>query len=368
MILNILDFGATGKNKLLDTIGIQRALNIGKKKNVTVYIPEGTYHIAKALKIYEGTTLILDAEAELLRVGRDALLKNGSSRKKYYQYDGNSHIKIEGGTFNMNGVYYPYNNTAMCIGHAQDIELSHITFKNIVGGHGVDACGLDGVHIHDCNFLGFHDVNGDRWFSEAIQLDMFVEGAFPKFGVNDGTITKNVVIENCYFGNSFEGQMQSWNRAIGSHASRYNYFYENIVIQNNIFDSTQDYALTPLKGKDIFIHNNLFLNCSGGIRYLGVYKGQDMQTLEGTFEGKQGGEAFYVMHNQFLNISEKDALHIRSHKDAPHKSVYIIGNEFWGDKQANQMTAINELTIVENRQLSHINQRDVSQLILDELE
>ncbi len=32
MILNILDFGATGKNKLLDTIGIQRALNIGKKR------------------------------------------------------------------------------------------------------------------------------------------------------------------------------------------------------------------------------------------------------------------------------------------------------------------------------------------------
>ena len=29
MILNILDFGATGKNKLRDTIGIQRALNKG---------------------------------------------------------------------------------------------------------------------------------------------------------------------------------------------------------------------------------------------------------------------------------------------------------------------------------------------------
>ena len=43
-------------------------------------------------------------------------------------------------------------------------------------------------------------------------------GAFPKFGTTDGTITKNVVIENCYFGNSDHPKMKAWNRAIGSHA------------------------------------------------------------------------------------------------------------------------------------------------------
>ncbi|PWZ94634.1 hypothetical protein DD924_17025, partial [Staphylococcus pseudintermedius] len=30
--------------------------------------------------------------------------------------------KIQGGIWNMNGVLYPYNNTAMCLGHAQEIE------------------------------------------------------------------------------------------------------------------------------------------------------------------------------------------------------------------------------------------------------
>ena len=41
-------------------------------------------------------------------------------------------------------------------------------------------------------------VSRHRWrsfISEAVQLDIQVPGAFPKFGTTDGTITKNVVIE-----------------------------------------------------------------------------------------------------------------------------------------------------------------------------
>ena len=40
--------------------------------------------------------------------------------------------------------------------------------------------------------------------------------------------------------------MKAWNRAIGSHASRYNCYYENIHINQNIFDNLNEYALTPL--------------------------------------------------------------------------------------------------------------------------
>ncbi len=43
--------------------------------------------------------------------------------------------------------------------------------------------------------------------------------------------------------------MGSWNRAIGSHASRHNRYYENIHIRNNIFEDIQGYALTPLSIK-----------------------------------------------------------------------------------------------------------------------
>ena len=151
----------------------------------------------------------------------------------------------------MNGGEYPYN-TAMCMGHAEDIQILGVTFKNIVGGmHSTHVESM--VYISECDFKGFLDIDGDRSFSEAVQLDIQVPGAFPKFGTTDGTITKNVVIEKCYFGRSDHPKMKAWNRAIGSHASRYNCYYENIHINQNIFDNLNEYALTPLKSKDTFI-------------------------------------------------------------------------------------------------------------------
>ena len=68
--------------------------------------------------------------------------------------------------------------------------------------------------------------------------------------------------------------MKAWNRAIGSHASRYDRFYDNIHIRNNIFDQLNEFALTPLKSKNTFIINNEFRMCNGGIRFLGVKDGK----------------------------------------------------------------------------------------------
>ncbi|AVQ33430.1 pectate lyase [Staphylococcus muscae] len=360
MAINVIKFGATTQNRWRDTIGIQRALNQAKKGPITVYIPPGTYHIMKALKIYKGTTLILDEGATLLRKGRDTLLKNGSSLRRYHGYEGHGYIRIHGGTFDMNGNEYPYNNTAMCLGHAREVEVEGVTVKNVVGGHGIDACGLDGVYIHNCQFLGFYDVKGDRSFSEAIQLDLFVKGAFPKFGRNDGTITKHVMIENCYFGNSHEGNMHAWNRAIGSHASRVDHFYETVVIENNVFDGMRDYALTPLKGKSTFIHNNVFHRCVGGIRYLGVHQGKNAWTLDGKTQVKQGGEGFFVLQNTFIDIGPKDTMHIRSHKVAPHTDIEILDNTYAGNCAPVTLTAIQNITLKTDKNMPKIKEKQIA--------
>lgn len=75
MLINAADFGLKGESKYKDTKAIQKALNYAKHGEHTVFIPKGTYHIRKALVIYDSTTLLLDDEAVLLRVGKDALLK-----------------------------------------------------------------------------------------------------------------------------------------------------------------------------------------------------------------------------------------------------------------------------------------------------
>lgn len=345
MLINAQDYGLTGYNKRKDTKAIQKALNKAKHGEHTVYIPSGTYHIGKALIIYDSTTLLLEEDTTLLRCSKDALLKNGRQFGFYHGYQGNSHIYIKGGTFDMNGVDYPYNNTAMSIGHAEDIQLIGVTVLNVVGGHALDACGIDGLYIRDCVFKGFRDIDGDRSFSEAIQLDIQVPGAFPKFGTTDGTITKNVVIENCYFGAADHPDMKAWNRAIGSHASRHNKFYDNVAIRNNTFDGLNEYALTPLKSKNMIISQNEFRNCNGGIRFLGVKDDKNAaDPLTGHVQVSQGGENLSVIGNHFSGKMTRDAIHIRSYNNAKHKQVFIAGNTFDDASQMIHLEDISELT------------------------
>lgn len=360
MIINASGFGLKGESKYKDTRAIQKALNYAKKDGAhTVFIPNGTYYIRKALVIYDSTTLLLDEGAKLVRKGKDALLKNGRRFGLYHGYQGNSHINIKGGIFDMNGGECPHNNTAMSIGHAEDIQIIGVTFKNIVGGHGLDACGLNGLHVANCSFEGFLDVDGDRSFSEAIQLDIQVPGAFPKFGAIDGTITKNVVIENCYFGDSDNPKMKAWNRAIGSHASRYNRFYDNIHIRNNEFDSLNEYALTPLKSKNTFISNNQFRNCNGGIRFLGVKDGKNAaDPLTGEVKGTQAGCNFNVIGNTFSGIMKRDAIHIRSYNHVQHQNVFIAGNHFDDASQTIHLEGIIDLTL--NQEESEIKIKKVN--------
>lgn len=346
MYINIKDYGAVGHHKYKDTKAIQRALNQGKRQQTTIYIPKGTYYMRKPLIIYGHTTLLLDDEAVILRQHKGTLLKNGHRFGFYKGYNGHGHIHIKGGAFDMNGIEYPFNNTAMCMGHAEDIQLLGVTIRNVVSGHAIDACGIDGLHIKDCSFEGFVDYAGKRFFSEAIQLDIQVPGAFPKFGTTDGTITKNVIIEQCYFGPSKLKGMRSWNRAIGSHASRHNMFYDNIHINNNTFEGMQDYTLTPLKSINTFISNNQFINCVGGIRYLAVRDGENAaDILTGQDQGSQAGMNMNIIGNQFIGPMDKDAIHIRSYNNVKHQQIFIAGNTFNDASQTIHLEDIKDLTL-----------------------
>src|SRR5699024_4435570 len=319
--INVANYGAKGKSGVLDTLGIQLALFEARKGPVTVYIPKGEYHILYELVIYRNTNLILHDDATLIRKSPSAMLKNGHSFKKYYGYEGHGNINIIGGTFDAYGHTNNTNNTIMSIGHAKNIQIHDVTFKNVVGGHAIDACGLDGFYVTNSHFLGFRDNSSTRSFSEAIQIDIQTEGAFPKFGATDGTVTKNVIIENCYFGNSGDMNMSAWNRAIGSHASMYDCFYENIHIQNNRFDGLGDYAVTMLKSKETTITNNYFVNCEGGIRYLAVPTGKYSMDINKVDKGAQSGSTLLIGNNKFENIKSKQSILIKSYEKAINKDI-----------------------------------------------
>ena len=362
-IINVANYGAKGKSGVLDTLGIQLALFEARKGPVTVYIPKGEYHILYELVIYRNTNLILHDDATLIRKSPSAMLKNGHSFKKYYGYEGHGNINIIGGTFDAYGHTNNTNNTIMSIGHANNIQIHDVTFKNVVGGHAIDACGLDGFYVTNSHFLGFRDDSGTRSFSEAIQIDIQTEGAFPKFGATDGTVTKNVIIENCYFGNSGDMNMSAWNRAIGSHASMYDCFYENIHIQNNRFDGLGDYAVTMLKSKETTITNNYFVNCEGGIRYLAVPTGKYSMDINKVDKGAQSGSTLLIGNNKFENIKSKQSILIKSYEKAINKDIYIYDNKFI-DKISDKIQFINasDIYLSNNFNLSQIKQKNVERL------
>lgn len=362
-IINVANYGAKGKSGVLDTLGIQLALFEARKGPVTVYIPKGEYHILYELVIYRNTNLILHDDATIIRKSPSAMLKNGHSFKKYYGYEGHGNINIIGGTFDAYGHTNNTNNTIMSIGHAKNIQIHDVTFKNVVGGHAIDACGLDGFYVTNSHFLGFRDDSGTRSFSEAIQIDIQTEGAFPKFGATDGTVTKNVIIENCYFGNSGDMNMSAWNRAIGSHASMYDCFYENIHIQNNRFDGLGDYAVTMLKSKETTITNNYFVNCEGGIRYLAVPTGKYSMDINKVDKGAQSGSTLLIGNNKFENIKSKQSILIKSYEKAINKDIYIYDNKFI-DKISDKIQFINasDIYLSNNFNLSQIKQKNVERL------
>lgn len=362
-IINVANYGAKGKSGVLDTLGIQLALFEARKGPVTVYIPKGEYHILYELVIYRNTNLILHDDATIIRKSPSAMLKNGHSFKKYYGYEGHGNINIIGGTFDAYGHTNNTNNTIMSIGHAKNIQIHDVTFKNVVGGHAIDACGLDGFYVTNSHFLGFRDDSGTRSFSEAIQIDIQTEGAFPKFGATDGTVTKNVIIENCYFGNSGDMNMSAWNRAIGSHASMYDCFYENIHIQNNRFDGLGDYAVTMLKSKETTITNNYFVNCEGSIRYLAVPTGKYSMDINKVDKGAQSGSTLLIGNNKFENIKSKQSILIKSYEKAINKDIYIYDNKFI-DKISDKIQFINasDIYLYNNFNLSQIKQKNVERL------
>lgn len=363
--ITVKQYGARGCNPLLDTIGFQRALNQAKKGPTEIYVSEGTYYIAKELVIYSHTTLILHKDAVIRRMSNGALLKNGK-KPGYHGYEGQGHITVKGGTFDQFGHILNFNNTIMSLGHAREIKLEDVTFKNVVGGHAIDACGLDGFHVKDCRFLGFRDDSSRRQFSEAIQIDLQLKDSFPKFGYYDGTPTKNVIIEGCYFGDSGAPHMRSWNRAIGSHASRYDIYYENIFIENNIFVGMSDYAVTLLKAKMVSVSGNQFIDCEGGIRYLAVNKGKYSTTIDGVDKGVQGGKEVIIRNNDFRSIRKEDVILIKGYAGVRNEKIYIFDNVF-NDKEtcAINLKEAADVYCRSNQNLHTIHQSHVQGLYSD---
>jgi polygalacturonase len=84
----------------------------------------------------------------------------------------------------------------MC--HADNVTIKNITVRN-ASGHCHEFAGCKNILVENCRYEGLVP-SGTLNYLECIQPDLMQEASFHYGGKYDGTMTKNVVIRNCYFG------------------------------------------------------------------------------------------------------------------------------------------------------------------------
>lgn len=277
----------------------------------TIILPYGEYLIDKQLTIYRNTT-ILGYGAKIIRHGDNrSWMTNLPDGELPYKYEGEGNIKICGLTFDGNSELTT-NMNGVLLAHGENIVFEDCLFKNVSGTHAIDLSGCKDVLIKHCSFKGQRDaVEGNK---EAIQVSIASKaGIGEQYSSSfDSTPSKNIVVENCYFGPSEE--FGSWATAIGDHFSVYDKWVSNVRISNNFIEGTTDYALRVYKFKNTTLSGNIINNCNGGVfatptpgGYLSSINAEGVQTGEA-----QSGEDLKLINNTITNI-QTNGIHVSAY-------------------------------------------------------
>jgi parallel beta-helix repeat protein len=263
-VFSVLDYGAVGNGVADDLAAFEAALTAAYDAGGgVVWVPGGrTYGISNYMHILSNTT-IMAYGATIKGIANRGLAKlYKESDTTLTGYNGHSRIQIYGGIWDVNASDGSSGTVtavvdAFLMGHNRNVIFRDIIVRNVSGAHAIDVTACQGVQVLGCRFEGFKDNTPDQssGFREAIQLDFAISGS----GINgsfDGTPSKDILIEGCYFGPS--DRLGGFGRAIGSHSSASaTSWCENIQILGNRIEATVQGGIRAYAWKGAVIENNL---------------------------------------------------------------------------------------------------------------
>lgn len=248
-----------------------------KQGGGTLILKKGTYTLSNALCVPSNTTIVLN-DGVILKKTKKTGTKLMPAASSMFQFIGNSKLKKKGiigehnGEKNISIIGMGTATIDLCgldmgkkpvvgiiLGHASNITIRNIQFKNMRYGHFIEMDACTDVTVENCSFVG-HKPSGLN-NKEAINLDTpdpKTEGFSSKWSKMDSTPNENVLINACTFKNLETG--------VGTHQYSEGKFHANITIQNSLFDNT-DNCIRVLNWENATITKNMISNCKGNSRY-----------------------------------------------------------------------------------------------------
>lgn len=329
---------------------LQHALNrLKDAKGGTLHIKNGDYLMDARVAVYSNTEIKMENNVTLYRGWSGGFFDIGHKNDAYYGYEGVHNVHITGGTLDSNYEKIDQFPTTelnfVQLRHNDNVSFTNMKFRNSISFHVMDINGARNVKIRDCIFEGYINLNG-AGYKECLQFSEYTDDSIGGAGYEDGTPTRDVVVDNCVFRKS--DILDSFNVAIGNHLSRHNIWQKNFKIQNCVFEDVQQIAVRPYKWNNVKILNNEFLRCNEGVRISSV-GGADISAndINGVPSGQpQTGMLYTIEGNTF--------------QDYKSKGITAYG------KQYNDITArITEINITNNFFVSDNN--DVGEAIVLDL-
>ncbi|SDC37343.1 Pectate lyase superfamily protein [Paenibacillus sp. UNCCL117] len=306
-------WGAKGDKTSDDTVPFKKVFRLARDigQEVTVIVPKGDYVWSSVMVIYGKTSVRCEQGATFWRNHPNTMLINFEPNGQASPgYSGNGNILFENARFE----FVAYNPPSLCyedgnvlqFAHASDWTFRHCEFYDLIDGHAIEINSSQNVTIEDCKFYGYRELATDRWYVEAVQLDLAYSGGISGALPADNTPCKNVTVRNCYFGKgrsytfmkagiSQTVTFRAWPCGVGGHSHKEGRFHQNISIRNNTFEGMTYFAIHPYKWLNTIITENYFFECGGGIYAV-------CGPNHATFGAAGPLRRLVISNNQFINM------------------------------------------------------------------
>lgn len=228
---------------------LKNAVEEAKTKPTIIYLVRGEYLLTDIIFIPSNTKIVGLGEVVVKTNTLNICFCNYTTGYAS-EYNGTKNITIENITFdgqnNNSGL------TLVGIGHADNVLIENCTFKNLQKWHMIEFNAVRKGYIKNCRFDNY-GTSGNAG-TEVIQLDSMISSEqFPWYGIYDGVANKSIIIEGNYFTNV-------GTKCIGGHSFKEGSIQQDIIIQNNTFDTVHT-AININDFEGLTIVNNNSRSC-----------------------------------------------------------------------------------------------------------